>query len=53
MHPILEKLEHYLNNISEEQLKEDWEYLKQFNESGPDILDCLPDTSINDSSSNQ
>lgn len=41
-HPILQKLEEYLNNASEEQLKKDWEELKQYNQSGPEMLDCLP-----------
>lgn len=38
---ILEKLNEYLENASEEQLEKDWEYLKQFNEGGPEMEDIL------------
>lgn len=38
---ILEKLNEYLKNASEEQLEKDWEYLKQFNEEGPEMRDIL------------
>lgn len=41
MHPILEKLNAYLASASEEQLKADWEELKQYNVSGPEMLDVL------------
>ena len=40
-HAILRKLEEYLNGTTEEQLKNDWEELKQYNQSGPEMLDCL------------
>lgn len=39
---ILKKLNEYLENASEEDLRKDWEYLKQFNEGpGPDMQDVL------------
>lgn len=41
MHPILEKLNAYLASATEEQLKADWEELKQYNVSGPEMLDIL------------
>jgi len=43
MHPILEKLNDYLANASEEQLSNDWEELKGYNspEYGPYIEDIL------------
>lgn len=43
MHPILEKLNDYLANASEEQLSNDWEELKGYNspEYGPYIEDLL------------
>lgn len=41
MHPILEKLNAYLASATEEQLKADWEELKQYNVSGPEMLDVL------------
>lgn len=41
MHPILEKLNAYLASASEEQLAADWELLKQYNTSGPDISDIV------------
>lgn len=43
MHPILEKLNDYLANASEEQLSNDWEELKEYNspEYGPYIEDLL------------
>lgn len=31
-HKILQKLDNYLENASEEDIKADWEYLRQFNE---------------------
>ena len=34
-HPILQKLEDYLNNTSKEQLEKDWEELKQYQNIGP------------------
>ena len=41
MHPILEKLNAYLASATEEQLKADWEELKQYNVSGPEMLNVL------------
>ena len=41
MHPILEKLNAYLASATEDQLKADWEVLKQYNVSGPEMLDVL------------
>lgn len=41
MHPILEKLNAYLASATEDQLKADWEELKQYNVSGPEMLDVL------------
>ncbi len=41
MHPMLEKLNAYLASATEEQLKADWEELKQYNVSGPEMLDVL------------
>ena len=41
MHPILEKLNAYLASATPEQLKADWEELKQYNVSGPEMLDVL------------
>ncbi len=41
MHPILEKLNAYLASATEEQLKADWEELKQYNVSGPKMRDVL------------
>lgn len=41
MHPILEKLKAYLASATEDQLKADWEELKQYNVSGPEMLDVL------------
>lgn len=41
MHPILEKLNAYLASATKEQLKADWEELKQYNVSGPEMLDVL------------
>lgn len=40
-HPIIKKLDDYLANASEEQLRQDWEELKQYNQGGPEMLDCL------------
>ena len=37
-HKILQKLDRYLENASEEVLKADWEYLKQFNEPSEEEL---------------
>lgn len=37
-HKILQKLDRYLENASEEDLKADWEYLKQFNEPSEEEL---------------
>ena len=34
-HPILQKLEDYLNSTSKEQLEQDWEELKQYQNIGP------------------
>lgn len=41
MHKILKKLNEYLENASEEQLKKDWEELEQYNQYGPDALEFL------------
>lgn len=41
MHPFLEKLNAYLASATEEQLKADWEELKQYNVSGPEMLNVL------------
>ena len=41
MHPVLEKLNAYLASATEEQLKADWEELKKYNVSGPEILNVL------------
>lgn len=41
MHPALEKLNAYLASATEEQLKADWEGLKQYNVSGPEMLDVI------------
>lgn len=41
MHPILEKLNAYLATATEDQLMADWEELKQYNVSGPEMLDVL------------
>jgi len=43
-HKILQKLDEYLNNATPEQLDADWEKLKQYNQEGPEMLDCLPKT---------
>lgn len=43
-HKILQKLDEYLDNASPEQLAADWEELKQYNQEGPEMLDCLPKT---------
>ena len=40
-HKILQKLDEYLDNASPEQLAADWEVLKQYNQEGPEMLDCL------------
>lgn len=37
-HKILQKLDDYLENASEEVLKADWEYLKRFNEPSEEEL---------------
>ena len=34
-HPILQKLEDYLNSTSKEQLEKDWEEIKQYQNIGP------------------
>lgn len=34
-HPILQKLEDYLNSTSKEQLEKDWEELNQYQNIGP------------------
>ena len=36
-HPILQKLEDYLNSTSKEQLEKDWEELKQYQNIGPTV----------------
>lgn len=38
---IIQGLEEYFANTSEEQLKKDWEELEQYNQYGPEIEDCL------------
>jgi len=43
-HKILQKLDEYLDNTTPEQLAADWEELKQYNQEGPEMLDCLPKT---------
>lgn len=41
-HPILQKLDNYLSNVSEEQLQEDWKELKQYQEmGGPTMMEVL------------
>lgn len=36
-HPIIQKLEDYLNSTSKEQLEKDWEELKPYQNIGPTI----------------
>ena len=43
-HKILQKLDEYLDNATPEQLAADWEESKQYNQEGPEMLDCLPKT---------
>lgn len=38
---LIQGLEEYLANTSEEQLKKDWEELEKYNHYGPEIEDCL------------
>lgn len=38
---LIQGLEEYLANTSEEQLKKDWEELEQYNQYGPEMEDCL------------
>lgn len=38
---LIQGLEEYLTNTSEEQLKKDWEELEQYDQYGPDIEECL------------
>ena len=38
---IIQRLEEYLANTSEEQLKKDWAELEQYNQYGPEMEDCL------------
>ncbi len=38
---LIQALEEYLENTSEEQLKKDWEELEQYNQYGPEMEDCL------------
>lgn len=38
---LIQRLEEYLANTSEEQLKKDWEELEQYNQYGPEMEDCL------------
>lgn len=41
-HPILQKLDNYLSNVSEEQLQKDWKELKQYQEiGGPTMMEVL------------
>lgn len=40
-HKILKRLDEYLANATPEQLAVDWEELKQYNQDGPEMLDCL------------
>lgn len=40
-HSIVKKLNDYLANASEEQLKKDWEELEQYNQDGPDVSELL------------
>lgn len=38
---LIQGLEEYLANTSEEQLKKDWEELEQYNQYGLDMEECL------------
>lgn len=38
---LIQALEEYLANTSEEQLKKDWAELEQYNQYGPDMEECL------------
>lgn len=38
---LIQALDDYFANTSEEQLKKDWEELEQYNQYGPDIEECL------------
>lgn len=38
---LIQGLEDYFNNTSEEQLKKDWAELEQYNQYGPEVQDCL------------
>ena len=38
---LIEGLEKYLRETPEEQLKKDWEELEKYNQSGPDMEECL------------
>lgn len=38
---LIQGLEEYLANTSEEQLKKDWAELEQYNQYGPEMEDCL------------
>ena len=38
---LIQALEEYLANTSEEQLKKDWEELEPYNQYGPEMEDCL------------
>ena len=38
---IIQVLEEYLANTSEEQLKKDWAELEQYNQYGPEMTECL------------
>ena len=38
---LIQGLEEYFANTSEEQLKKDWEELEQYNQYGPDMEECL------------
>ena len=38
---LIQALEEYFANASEEQLKKDWEELEKYNQYGPEMEDCL------------
>lgn len=40
-HPILQAIQDYLDNTSPEQLEQDWKELKQYNQYGPTMKECL------------
>lgn len=38
---LIQGLQDYFDNISPEQLEQDWKELEKFNQYGPDIEECL------------